>query len=92
MTAPAPLKLIPPRRGRRWLVPLAASVLPPVVYVLTYVLLRTAGVYYPFYNQGSWGMDGTTHVRAVDLAFLPALPVEQAFHNTVCWLPEPTGG
>jgi hypothetical protein len=92
MVAPTALKLIPPRRRRHWIVPLAATVLPVVAYVLTYVVLRAAGVYYPFYNQGSWDIDGTTHVTAIDVVFVPALLVEQELQNSLRWLPEPTGG
>ena len=64
----------------------------PALYVLVYVLLRLAGVYYPFYHQGGWEMDGGTGVYAIDLAFLPATITEIDCQNRLRWLREPTGG
>jgi hypothetical protein len=64
----------------------------PAIYLARYVLLRCCGVYYPFYNQGGWEIDGTTNSLVIDVAFFPARIVEMNLHNRLRWLPEPTGG
>jgi hypothetical protein len=64
----------------------------PGLYFLTYILLRVGGVYYPFFNQGGWDIDGTTNVYLLDLTFVPARMIEADIQNRLRWLPEPTGG
>jgi hypothetical protein len=64
----------------------------PILYVSAYLLLRLCGVFYPFYDQGGWEIDGTTHVSILDVAFLPAKVTECMIQNRSRWLKEPTGG
>src|SRR3954468_14348889 len=64
----------------------------PALYVVAYVLLRACGVFYPFYNQGGWDIDGSTGIFAVDVAFLPATFAEANLQSRLRWLAEPTGG
>jgi len=51
----------------------------------------SVGVYYPVYNQGSWDIDGSTHVYVFELAFLPARIIECDIQNRLRWLTEPSG-
>lgn len=81
----------PPRRWA-WKPYLVGVATLPAIYLVTYVLLRLCGVYYPFFNQGSWDIDGTTHVYVLDLAFGPATMIEAEIQNRLRWLREPTGG
>ena len=65
----------------------------PVLYLALYLLLRVGGVYYPYYSQGSWEMDGGTNIYFVDLAYLPLIFVENEFQAHFDWFYEqPTGG
>ena len=64
----------------------------PVGYFALYVLLRVCGVYYPFYNQSGWDIDGSTGVETIDIAFFPAQAWESYLQNYLHWLPEPSGG
>lgn len=64
----------------------------PALYALLYLLLRICGVFYPFYNQVGWDIDGSTGSYVVDLTFRPATIVEANLQNRLRWLPEPTGG
>ena len=80
------------RRRLPWKPYLLGVVTLPTLYLFTYVLLRLCGVYYPFFNQGSWDIDGTTHVYLLDLAFAPATMVEADVQNRLRWLRVPSGG
>lgn len=80
------------RRRLPWTPYLLGVATLPALYLATYVLLRCCGVYYPFYNQGGWEIDGSTNSLIVDGAFFPAMIVEMNLQNRLRWLPEPTGG
>src|SRR5262249_6020332 len=55
----------PRQRGRRVL--RLSLICLPAAYITAYVVLRLCGVFYAFYHQGGWDIDGTTHVYALDL-------------------------
>jgi hypothetical protein len=78
-----------PRRARRSVIAVAST---PAVYIAAYSVLRLCGVFYPFYNQGSYEIDGSTNVRALDILFSPAVLVEDVLRTQVEWLPPPSGG
>ena len=70
-----------------------AALLLPVAYVVTYLVLRLTGVYYLFWNQGSWdSIDGSTRVVFVDRMFTPAVQLELFLQNTFRLAPPPSGG
>ena len=57
------------RRGlwfTRFLFVVAALAL---LYDGTYGVLRLTGVYYPFFDQGSWEIEGSTGIDVIDEAF-----------------------
>lgn len=64
----------------------------PILYVFTYIMLRVCGVYYPFFDQGSWEIEGSTRVFVLDVVFWPAQVIEGEIQNRLRWLPEPKGG
>ena len=64
----------------------------PVVYLVAYCLLRLSGVYYAYYSQGSWEIEGGTGIPVVDMAFFPTAVIEGSVQNKLRWLKEPTGG
>jgi hypothetical protein len=64
----------------------------PAIYIAAYMVLRLCGVFYPFYNQGGWDIDGTTHVYLLDVVFMPANIIECDVQNRLHWLREPGGG
>ena len=80
------------RHCRPWKLYLLGVATTPAVYLLMYALLRLTGVYYPYFSQGSWAIDGSTRVAIVDLSFFPLAVIEADLHNRLRWLPEPTGG
>jgi len=79
------------RRGPRWKAYLCGVAALPVLYVLSYIMLRACGVFYPFYNQGGREMDGGTGIYAVDVVFFPAAMTAECVQDRMKWLPEPTG-
>lgn len=91
-TSSPSLEYATPHRCKRWKLYLLGVATLPALYLVTYVLLRLCGVYYPFFNQGGWDIDGTTHVHVLDLAFAPATQAEADIQNRLHWLREPTGG
>jgi|GEM_PF-6255073 len=42
------------RRRWQWKPYLLGVATLPAFYLVTYIMLRVCGVYYPFFNQGSW--------------------------------------
>ena len=88
---PRPLSYseLPPRRPWKRYVLGAAAL--PTLYVAAYLALRLTGVYYLFFNQGGWDMDGTTRVAILDASFAPAAFVELELQNRLRWVREPTG-
>ena len=77
-----------PRRRWPWKPSLLGVAMLPALYLVAYILVRLCGVYYPFFNQGGWEIDGTTHVQALDEAFAPATMIEADIQNRLRWLRE----
>jgi hypothetical protein len=80
----------PPKPRRKRLRVLLAAL--PLLYLSTYATLRVSAVYYLFFDQGSWEVEGGTGLRIVDFIFLPAILTESEIQNRLRWLPEPKGG
>jgi hypothetical protein len=80
------------RHRRPWKPYLLGVVTTPAAYLLVYAILRFTGVFYPYYSQGSWEIDGGTGVVIVDRSFFPLAVIEGELHSRLRWLPEPTGG
>ena len=79
---------------RRWPVKayLLGLVTLPLLYVVVYLLLRASGAYHPYFSQGSWEIEGTSHVYLLDVAYFPAMIIEGDIQNRLRWLREPSGG
>ncbi|HEX8340561.1 MAG TPA: hypothetical protein VF624_06590 [Tepidisphaeraceae bacterium] len=90
--ASPPLEYATPRRRRPRRPYVLAVTSVALAYLLLYVALRVTGVFYPYYSQGGWEIDGGTGIYAVDIPFLPLAILEGGAHNRLRWLPVPAGG
>lgn len=80
------------RPHRPWKAYILGVLTIPVVYLLLYAVLRLTGVFYAYYSQGNWEIDGGTRIDVVDVWFIPLAITETKLQNRLRWLPEPTGG
>jgi len=80
---------LPPRRLKRTL--WAVSIV-PLIYISAYFVFRVSGVYYAYWSQGSWEIEGGTGITAVDILFFPACLAEGAVLNNLHLLKVPSGG
>lgn len=81
-----------PQQRLAWKSFLIGTACVPIAYVLLYLLLRITGVFYAYYSQGSWEIEGGTRFYYVDIWFVPLVMIETDVQNYLRWLPEPTGG
>jgi hypothetical protein len=80
------------RRRWPWKPYLLGVLTTPAAYLLLYVVLRFTGVFYTYYSQGSWEIEGGTGIYVIDMPFFPLAVMEGDLHNRLRWLREPTGG
>lgn len=88
---PQPLQYSVLKRRLPWKPYLLGVMTLPTLYFTAYLLLRVTGVYYPYWNQGGWDIDGSTRSYLLDALFVPATLLEARIQNELRWLREPTG-